>query len=1098
MNWKLICVEVLAIAMGYLVFSITPAFAANVKVYYNGALQGSVTYNPQSYVYKSVAMETGNVRVIIANGTSSVSVDKVHIYSCKGLAPTACAAGTPETYNGSMNMAYPWSSVADQTSGYPQKATFLILVKVRSAEKIFWTGFWQTVERIDASTYTPYESRISEVQVNAKSIDYVMAIKNYVTANNMIPFNPQWVTSVVFPGASGLNLLKATLSEMDTPTITANQSSTNQIASIDQDCGLAIPTTSDSIFSPVGLRLNPSYSCGNANCESGLGETQSNCCLDCACLSGYYCDLGGGCKQASGITLSVYGTPQTAVSSCNQQHILNITVKINNPPTGLSISSASYKLGNASFQSTSCSGGSQTGYILSCPVTVPAVPSCNTGSYNVGPNYMNLSVTFTDGKGSATRYIAASFPNVVIGSFQCGNGNCESSLGESPSVCCYDCGCSSGYCDIYSPSNGSCRQSPVNTDLRISGITPSGFYTHSAGDSVRFNAYVANAPATLSVSGQSCSLSCSRSDSQACSAGCTITCPNTAGPGAYNASCSLGFSIPSYDPLKSYSLYPTLNLSASYTNGSKGSVQKVLSNSFATINIGSHWCGDRKCDPDESSGTCCYDCGCTTGYCDTKDPQYNSAGDSCKASPQKGVDSISTTVFSGTYDQHIINITGRLGSRPSGISLTPSCTLGGRNGIACYVTCEPGSDPQVYTFLCQMYVPSLDYNSSSFFDVQTRKVTFPQNSLNLTFSFNNGSLKAQETYSVAIPDVVIAVTPKCGNAVCEANVGESKSGCCIDCYCSRGNFCYTGKTTNGECLSNTALTMRTQSVDANPAKCIISVYGKQCSFTQAERMYLTIMNPPAGMQIEDAYYKVSGSDNYTSLGCKAGEGEGNYSCAFTLERPSQTTPGEETKTLEAKMTLAYVAGGAVQVKNVSDTYTFKVTRVYSEAVSSCIAQEHSLDRKIKNLKSDKTLYTVLAVIFFIISLIFWIWYFVCVYSSSGTMSASCESWKTYAIIAGVIGGCGLSYVLSKLQEVEGKINSLEQEKNSICVAEGFGQLSSSTKSSSNWVYTIGSIYGSITCMMSVSSGISGVSGGTNTGPSKGSWLDAGTTTGTVG
>jgi hypothetical protein len=242
------------------------------------------------------------------------------------------------------------------------------------------------------------------------------------------------------------------------------------------------------------------------------------------------------------------------------------------------------------------------------------------------------------------------------------------------------------------------------------------------------------------------------------------------------------------------------------------------------------------------------------------------------------------------------------------------------------------------------------------------------------------------------------------------------------------------------------------------------------------------MNPPSGLQISQAYFRVGMGGvytNFTSLGCRMGENASNYSCSFTLERSSQTASGDETRTLELKMSLAYVAGGAPVVKNVSDTYSFTVSRTYSDAVSSCIAQEHSLDKKIKGLKSDKTLYTILAIVFFLISLIFWILFIISCFETC-TLKLG---W--IATVAAVIGGCGLSYVLGQLEEIDAKIKSLEAEKQSICVAEGFGSLSTSTKSSSNWVYTIGKIYGSVTCALGVSGAVGGVSGGSNSAPAAG-------------
>lgn len=1081
MNCKLICIEVFAILTAYLVFSISFASATNVKIYYNGAYQSSVQYTSQSSVSKSVTVEDGSVKINITNATGDISIEKVYVYKCRGLAPGACISGTPETTNGTFGGMYAWNSVADKTVGYPQKANFLILVKARISTKTFWTGFWQRIERSDESTYTPYESQISEMQVHAKTIDNVASIRNYITGNRMVPFNPDWVSKVVFSAASGLYLIKAGLEGIEGPQFTVNESSQNQLTGMDQDYGFAFPNMTDGPFSPMTLRLNPGYNCGNGNCESSLGETQANCCLDCTCQAGYYCDINNGCKQVSGIALSLYGTPQTAVSNCNQQHILNISVRISNPPSGMSITSTSYKLGSGPYQTTACAGGSQTGYIFSCPVTVPSVPNCDAGNYNVGPNYINFSITYANGTNTASKSIATSFPNIAIGSYECGNRNCESSLGESPSMCCYDCGCASGYCDFLSPSNGSCRTDPANSDLAVSGMAPSRFYTHSPGDSVSFLAQVTNSPVTLSVTGQVCSLGCARSDSQQCSASCSVSCSKTSSTStAYNSTCAMEFTVRAYDSLKGYSLFPILNLSVRYTNGSHNTIQKVLSNSFSTINIGAHWCGDKVCDPDETPGTCCYDCGCQgTQYCNTQNIQYRSNADSCQAKPVAEIDETTATFFTDTYEQHAINISGHINPKPSGASLVPSCILGGPNsGVSCYVTCEAENNPQAYEFICHVTVPSIDYNASDFFNPASKKVVFEQSGLNITFSYNNGSARAMDSLSFEIPDVTINVVPKCGNEKCEKTAGESKATCCIDCVCGSGYFCYTGKNPNGECISNSAIDMRIREVQPNPVNCTIFEQGKECAFTQSAKVYPAVMNPPPDLDIISSYYRILYSGKYTnstSLNCyKVQDQQGNYSCAFTLEpAANKTTEGSENRTIELKVSFAYTSNGALKVLNASDTFNFTVKRVYSEAVASCVKQQESIDKKLKDLESDKSLYTILAVIFFILTVLFWVLYFT-------SCSNKCqETWMTYAMIAGAIAGCALTFVLSKLSSIDSEIQKLQQQSVAICGASNFNELSSATSSGGSLLYTIGQLYGGATCAIGVMGAVGGSFGTTN-------------------
>jgi hypothetical protein len=749
----------------------------------------------------------------------------------------------------------------------------------------------------------------------------------------------------------------------------------------------------------------------------------------------------------------------------------------------MSVSTARFKLGSAAFQGTSCAASS--GYIYNCPVTVPAVPGCQAGTYRLGPNYLNLTISYPDGKGTGTKTMAVSFPDVTIGSYSCGNGVCESSLGESQTVCCYDCGCASGYCDVQNSSVNSCRTEPSNGNLIAAGLAPSQFYTHIPGDSVRFLGQIIGSPATVSVTDDSCSIKCTRSDSQACSASCDVSCAKVGSSDAtvYNSSCSISFTISGYDPLKSYSLYPTLNFSIIYTNGSRGAVNKVLSNSLTTISIGSHWCGDKKCDPDESSATCCYDCACASGqYCDTQNLAYKSQGDSCKANPQVQIDPLSPMTFSNTYVEHAINVTGSMTAKPGGIELSPACVfVSALSGVPCYVSCqEMNGSGTVYNFLCQLTVPSIDYNTSSYFNPSTKVVLLNPNSFNLSFSYNNGPSKKVDAFSSAVPQIAINVVAMCGNDVCESNVGESPLTCCLDCDCGlqygKGYFCYTGKKANGECLSVSSINMRIKEVQPEPMECIISSLGKQCTFTSAAKMYPVVMNPPSDMQIVEAYYRVNTNGtytNYTSVNCyPTGEGEGNYSCALALEKSNLTTPGNETRTIELKMTLAYTSDGAPTVKNVSDSFTFTVNRKYSDAVSSCFEQTKSVDKRIKKLKSDKTLYIILAIIFFILMIIFIILYIIC-WADCGTAAAACieACWLTYEnwiYVSAAIGGCALTFVISKLESIDQNIRELQQRRMQICVAEGFGQLAGAVDSAGNWVYTVGKIAGTIGCMLGTS------------------------------
>ena len=104
--------------------------------------------------------------------------------------------------------------------------------------------------------------------------------------------------------------------------------------------------TSYGITNPVTLNKNPGFTCGSYGCESEKGESSVTCCYDCGCAVDYYCDGGieGTCKRDDLISLVLYGTPDTSIENCNEQHTVNITVEIDRAPSDASITASSYTL----------------------------------------------------------------------------------------------------------------------------------------------------------------------------------------------------------------------------------------------------------------------------------------------------------------------------------------------------------------------------------------------------------------------------------------------------------------------------------------------------------------------------------------------------------------------------------------------------------------------------------------------------------------------------------------------------------------------------------------------------------------------------------
>jgi hypothetical protein len=1114
MKLKMVLLGVFAIFASYLVFSIPLASATNVRIFYDGREQNPaqpVQYNPWMLISRSFTVEGSSVKVSVRNTSQAVSLEKIYIYRCGGLSPSACISSEPEVSAGQLEASYAWSSVADKASGYPQTANFLVLAKVAYSGKVFWTGFWQKIRRSDASTFTPMEYPVSDIEVHLKKIDYVSVVGNFIKENRMIPLNANWVSKVVFRAASGLYLVRSGIEGLESHTFESSELSQNQVTSIDQSHTFAFASAAgEQVFSPVLLNLNPDFTCGNNACEAEKGEDLTNCCLDCPCGAGYYCDSIGSCKINSAISLSLHTTPVTTVGNCNQAHTLSISVKISNPPTGMAVNSVKFKIGSNPEQATTCSGGVTSNYVYSCPVTVPAVPGCASQTYKYGPNYINFSIRYPDGKSTSSKYMAVSFPEITIGSYSCGNGMCESSLGESQAICCYDCGCPNGYCDVQAgkPEAGSCRQDLASASLQAFGLNPPNFYTHTSGDSARFFAKINSVPATLSVSGESCSIKCYTSEGQSCTSTCSLSCSRVSSSDAsvYDSSCAIGFSISGYDPGKGYTLSPTMSLTAKYTNGSFNTVQKELTASVPTISIGAHYCGDKVCNPDESPGTCCYDCPCSSGqYCDSMFTEYPTPGqDACKAIPEIMIDKIEPdpVKFTSTYEQHEINITGHLNGIPSGLSMTSKCVMNKTSGgFPCYIDCvEKGSTDSLYGFFCQIAIPSFDYNTSKFFDRANKKIVISPNHFNLTVKFNNASKQSSSEFSFGLSQVTIDVVPRCGDGfgnkgVCERSAGESGATCCYDCECKQdygtGYFCYTGRNPNGECLSTTEINMAVERVEPEPLICNISERNGKCPIIMMPTAYVKIFNPPSDLKIESASYRLNPSDKFTKVGCNKIE-PGNYSCMFDPGKVRSTTPGTEARTIYMNITISYKNNGILQILDTYGQKEFTIIRSYSEALATCLEEEKRIDRDLSELDREKRLYTILAIVFFAISLYFWYSYYSCCSSCGGTgyaylaCLAGCSltlAWP--AIVAGLIGGCSLIFVLSNLNKIDAKIKQLEAEKKALCSSSTFGDLSNSVSTTGNWLYMVGQMYGAYTCFSALMAGASSAGGtgggGGNTG-----------------
>ncbi|MEM7822941.1 MAG: hypothetical protein QW703_01670, partial [Candidatus Aenigmatarchaeota archaeon] len=224
--------------------------------------------------------------------------------------------------------------------------------------------------------------------------------------------------------------------------------------------------------------------------------------------------------------------------------------------------------------------------------------------------------------------------------FTCGNGFCESDLGESPATCCLDCGCiGAQYCDAPQTGPAQCKDTP--SQIQVS--PPTTAVTQCAAPTVPLRVSIPNAPLSLQQTATgSLILGGIRRP---------ITCSLSVA-GSYN--CDVG--IEGF-PKCGRDFYNTgpgeLELTIIYMNG-RNSVTQTLNTSFNSIQIG-------------------YDCVCPEGlYCD-------SVAKECKP---KAAISLTITSFTSFYRynpniDNFLNITATVLNAPGGMTLESAvCSLG--------------------------------------------------------------------------------------------------------------------------------------------------------------------------------------------------------------------------------------------------------------------------------------------------------------------------------------------------------------------------------------------------------------------------------------
>jgi hypothetical protein len=1038
-------IEAFAIMASYLILTLPVAGATDVSIYYNNAPLGSpIGLDYSDIVEKSVDVEnpgaSASLSLHVTNATAEGMILEAHVYKCKGSSPAVCMSqASPVTYEGDFMADYGWSEIRNTGTGYPQTANIMSFVKIKRKGGISWLGYWDVVTRTSETSFSVDSREIDEIEVHAEASQFVGPIKNFIESFFMLPMNPDWVSKVVFSAATEISELKSS----DMPTIEAEVVGGDEITSIDEPYHFIFPKGS-LVLGASTLNLNPDYTCGAYGCETDLTEGQTNCCYDCGCPPGYYCDAEMVCRSRSAISMSLHGTPDTRVINCNEDHTIYIPVKVSNLPSDAIVRGATQSLGG-DVEPVTCTKGS--GEIFSCAVLVPAVEECDTGEYWVGPNSMTLVIEHSDGSSKATKSMTVGFPDITIGSFGCGNDVCESSLGEDQENCCLDCGCPAGeYCDWggfgSDPSDAKCKDPLVNSDLHLGSINPSHFTDQPlTGNTPDIVVSIKNSPLNLHLDSLSCEIECSSSEG-VCASTCTLqSCvTDRSVPGIFSRNCELNFIISNYDSLVDYELSPVFTAEVRYSNGTEGVMEATLTNTFPIISIGAHWCGDMVCGSDESSYKCCYDCGCDEGqYCDTKNRAGPSSGDGCSNKDFiLEAESVGGKLFQDSSVQHYLDIPGTISSYPSGTELYGNCEI--QDGeFECSVICsrEDSAIDTEYNFTCQMIIPPVDYVGSPYYDPATREIRLTGNSFTIRHVYNDGPDNVTEEYNFTAGEIRLNVTSHCGEGGCETNLDESQETCCRDCGCSEYGedyFCYTGKNPNGVCLPNSSIILEITGYEPDPVECIIYKEGEECIVTINTLVDAEVVNPPAGIEIVESYYSTSSQENDTSISCFETLKDNTYTCPIALENmPDGASEGTVNLSLTLKMTIEYVMNDNFVWQSVQDTASITVNKEYSTSVMSCKQMIQSIDDQISKLEGSKSSTNTWMIVFMVLAAIFLVIFIITCFSKCQTV------WLTLALTC-LTSALSMMNSASSQDDQIASLEAQKQQKIAMCDAQTTAEL----------------------------------------------------------
>ncbi|MBI4176425.1 MAG: hypothetical protein HY518_04415 [Candidatus Aenigmarchaeota archaeon] len=1030
--------KMFAVVVSSMLLLAQASYATDINIVLGGgSSRSAVRFNPESLVSKQVSVNPSQlgasikVRVAITGALDDVPLEKVFIYKCRDTLPLQCAVNQkPDVFAGSVNTEYEWSDVA--SSAFPQTANLFYLVKMRSeAGQEIWFGLWDQIKRISSATFTqpPYGRSLSELNVEPVAASTVDELEEFLSASKVLPSTSSWLRQFIFLGAAKLHILKAGKAGISTPAFQTEQVAGNQLSTpIGNDVYLVFPEVNSEVNNPVTIVANnPVSTCGNRKAETG--EDSANCCYDVGCAQAalQYCDTAvNRCQQTNAIALTL-DSAQSKVSNCNRLNRINATVRINSPPGGLGIASTSVTLGGISaFHS--CVGGPETGYRYTCTIDVPPIPGCTADTYRLGPNILQLSISFNSGPGTLSKTLSAQLPDITVGSYVFGDGVCESSLGENTDTrACYDCGCPAGlYCELGAASAGACRQRPSSSNLIIYGVEPANFrlYDQSAGNDVRFSFDITNVPATFLAGVPNCSTACAASEG-ACEVDCGLSCEPQTGPqNTFKAACVMNLRLAGYDNSISYRFTPGLSMPVSYMDGINP-VSAELSEQVGIITLGTNFCGDDDITPGEEA-TCCYDAGCPPeNYCDLA-VEGDPASGECRNENSIGFSAVpSTASFVDSAVPHTFDVAVSITNMPTGASVDYGCAIGGEEcGRAEFaVNCEETGNG-AYRAACHVEVPAMNYKKSRFFDAASNLVRIGQNKLTYTVRFKDGQVSKSKSFSAQLPDITITPVARCGNGVAETEFGETAENCCLDIECQEDSFCYTGQDPNGACTPTSALRLVIDGISPDPVKCEIVQLNEECVYTAAVKVNAHVTNSPSNLLIDytGAYFTLNNQSYPIDYCSRNTSGNSTYTCHIILPNEEVQASLEDgrgtiSKDISINLPVSFGVGKDTFVQELAASAVLNIVKLKSDYLRSLEKDIRKLDDKIDRLNR----------IIKIIAITLVIWAVVCVACHWYCQSAVQPCWQYWGCATGV-SLVVVGTVLTQMGELKAGKEQLEAQR----------------------------------------------------------------------